>query len=199
MKAKLLVLTIFLMITSCARIPIQSIDLMSNIQKEGERMHKINITLVNLIFNEKRQKIDNFIRLEYTPKYIEEITKLIPDNIDIKNELPHILNASMQKIIEKRGAMENALEINRIKILDRLNEDHRVFQLACDELKKLLVSAVKVDEERKKLLSQASQLSQNGVDFNKLESVLDRFIQDSSDWGQNIYQLNENIDTLLNK
>lgn len=199
MKTKLLILIILVITASCARIPVQSIDLMVRIQNEGERMHKINVSLINLVLNEKKQKINNYIRIDYTPKYLEEFTKNIPENIDIKKELPNILNVSYQKINERRDAMQNALEIIRIKILDGLNEDQKVFQSACTELKMLLESSIKVDEERKKLLNQASQLVQNRVDFNQLESVIDKFIQESGDWGQDINQLNENINNLLNK
>lgn len=197
MKAKLLILTILVLTTSCGRIPVQSVDLMTSIQNEGKRMHKVNLSMVNLFFNEKRQNIDNFIRLEYTPKYIEKLTEKIPEDVDVKKELPEILSISSKKINERRDAMHNTLEKNRIKILDKLNEDYKIYQNACIELKRLLESAVKVDEERKKLLNQASLLSENRVDFNQLEMVINNFIQDSGDLGNQINQFNESIDNLL--
>jgi ABC-type transporter Mla subunit MlaD len=89
--------------------------------------------------------------------------------------------------------------VNRIKIIDKLNTYFQEYQLACDGLKKLLESAVKVDEERKKLLSQVSQLTKNKIDFDQLDSTIDKFIQDSGDWGQNINNLNNNVNDLLTK
>jgi hypothetical protein len=59
-----------ILFASCARIPIQSIDLVTIIHNEGERMHQLNTALTNNLFTEKRMKIDEFIRLEYTPKFI---------------------------------------------------------------------------------------------------------------------------------
>jgi hypothetical protein len=108
--------------------------------------------------------------------------------------------ASMIPVInERRDAMQSALELNRIKVIDKLNADFKDYEDACTELKTLLASAIKVDEERKKLQQQASGLTGNKIDFEKLEVTLDNFIQDSGDWGQNISNLNESVNALLNK
>ncbi len=202
MKTKFLVLAIAMLFASCARIPIQSIDLVTIIHDEGERMHQLNTALTDNLFTEKRQKIDDFIRLEYTPKFIGEFTAKIPENIDLKQELPGILASMIPLINERRDAMQSALELNRIKVIDKLNADFKDYEDACHELKTFLESAIKVDEERKKLEQQASGLTGNKIDFEKLESTIDNFIQDSGDlgdWGQNISNLNENVNTLLNK
>lgn len=199
MKTKFLVLAMAILFASCVRIPIQSIDLVTIIHDEGERMHQLNTALTNNLFTEKRIKIDEFIRLEYTPKFIEEFTAKIPENIDLKQELPGILAGMIPVINERRDAMQSALELNRIKVIDKLNADFQDYEDACNELKILLASAIKVDEERKKLEQQATGLTGNKIDFEKLEMTLDEFIQDSGDWGQNISNLNENVNALLNK
>jgi hypothetical protein len=199
MKTKFLVLAMALLFASCARIPIQSIDLVTIIHDEGERMHQLNTALTNNLFAEKRQKIDDFIRLEYTPEFIEKITANIPENIDVKQELPGILASMIPVINERRDAMQSALELNRIKVIDKLNADFKDYEDACHELKTFLESAIKVDEERKKLEQQASGLTGNKIDFEKLEVSIDSFIQDSGDWGQNISNLNENVNALINK
>lgn len=199
MKTKFLVLTMAILFASCARIPIQSINLVTIIHDEGERMHQLNTALTNNLFAEKRQKIDDFIRLEYTPKFIGEFTARIPENIDVKQELSGILASMIPVINERRDAMQGALELNRIKVIDKLNADFKDYEDACNELKILLASAIKVDEERKKLEQQATGLTGNKIDFEKLEMTLDEFIQDSGDWGQNISNLNENVNALLNK
>ena len=101
MKTKFLVLAMAILFASCARIPIQSIDLVTIIHDEGERMHQLNTALTNNLFTEKRTKIDDFIRLEYTPNFIGEFTARIPENIDVKQELPGIL-ASMIPVINEQ-------------------------------------------------------------------------------------------------
>jgi len=46
----LLLITVF----SCARIPIQSVDLAESLMQEAERMHTLNIRLINKIFDDKK-------------------------------------------------------------------------------------------------------------------------------------------------
>lgn len=199
-KTRAIIFILGIVVTvSCAKIPAQSIDLMTAIQNEGERMHNINIMLANTIFKEKRNKIDAFIQNDYTPKFMDEFTKRIPQGTDLKTELPNILASIVPTINERRDAMQNALEINRVKVVDKLNTDYQQFKTAGDALKELLESAVKLDEEKKKLLNQASGLTKNKIDFDKLESDLDRFVSDAGDIGNTVNNLNENIDALLNK
>ncbi|TBX66138.1 hypothetical protein EZL74_11155 [Flavobacterium silvisoli] len=198
-KIKVIIVIISIILASCSKIPTQSIDLMNNIQIEGQRMHTLNVMLTNKIFKEKRKKIDEFMKLDYTPKYIEEFIKKIPQNTDFKIELTNIMTSVIPKLNERRDAMQNTLESNRIKIIDKLNTDFQQYKTACDELKKLLESAVKVDEERKKLHSQVSQLTQNKIDFDQLDITIDKFIQDTGDWGENINNLNSSVNKLINK
>lgn len=200
MRSKLIILVIgILFTTSCATIPVESIELMSAIQKEGERMNKLNIILTDNIFKEKRKKIDEFIKLEYTPKFMEEFTKNIPAGVDVKKELPNIMLSVIPKINERRDAMQDALELNRKKVIEKLNADYQEFKIAGNELKALLESAVKLNEEKRKLLSQASKLTNNQIDFDELELKLDNFIKDSGDLGNNINNLNDNVNSLLTK
>ncbi len=199
MKANVLIFAISFLFVSCAKIPIQSISLLNNIQDEGKRMHALNISLTNKIFSEKRNKIDEFIRKEYTPKMVAEFTQKIPDNIDIKAELPKIIASILPKINARRDSMQSVLESNRIKILDKLNEDFLFYDSACIEMQNLLSSAIKLEYERKKIIAQATSISKNSIDFEKLEGTIDRFVQGSGDFGKDIVNLNESVNGILNK
>jgi hypothetical protein len=199
MKIRLFFFGVIILFASCAKLPIQSVTLVESIMAEGKRMHSINKSLVNDFFNEKRNKIDEFIRKDYTPKYIEEFTKKIPNDVDIKAELPGIILSIIPKINERRDAMQNALEQNRIKILEKLNQDYDEYEIACIELKQLLESAVKVDDIRKKVLNKTSELTQNKLDFGQLEGTINGFITNSGDFSQSLINLNEGVNKLLNK
>lgn len=199
MRIKFIFFLISLLIASCAKIPMQSIALMASVKDEGKRMHTINTSLINELFNEKRKKIDEFIKKEYTPNFIEEFIKKIPSSTDVKLELPNILLSIIPKIIERRDAMQNALEVTRIKVIENLNQGYNDYEIACVELKKLLESAVQVADERKKNLQKASEFSKNKLDFEQLGVTVDSFITDSGDFGKNVTNLNENVNKLLNK
>lgn len=199
MKKKLLIFISLLLMASCAKIPMQSVTLTDAIMKEGNRMHQLNITLINKMFKEKREKIDDFIENEYTPKFLEEFNERIPEGVDIEAELPKILKSIIPEINARRDRMQSALEEQRVKLIAKLEQDYHIYENATTELKDLLESAVKVGKERKELFNMVKELSNDKIDLNQVESSLDRFIIDSGNLGKDILNLNESINSIINK
>lgn len=195
----LLVFFISMLFSSCAKLPVQSVSLVEAISEEGTRMHSINTALVNNLFANKRDQVDVFIRTEYTPAFISNFMKNVPPGTDLQKELPDMINAMIPEINSRRDAMQAALEENRIKILDKLNKDYLIYELACMELKRLLESAAKVDKERTALIAQVQNLAGTKIDIEKLENQLDNFILDAGEHSQKLVKLNEEINKLLNK
>ena len=199
MKIKISFFAFALLIASCAKLRTQAVNLIDAISAEGKRMHQINTSLANKLFNEKREKIDDFIKKDYTPKFIEEFTKKIPAGTDLTTELPNMMKSVVPKIIERRDAMQNALEVNRIKIIEKLDQDYKDYENACSELKKLLESAIKVNDERKKLLQKTQELAGSKIDFDQIGNQIDKFILNAGDLGENINGLNEGVNKILSK
>ena len=195
---KIIYLFCLIIITSCAKLPIQTITLTDAIINEGKRMHELNVSLINKMFNDKREKIDVFIKNEYTPKYLEEFIKRIPDSVDFEEEFPNMIQSIIPQINFRRDMMQNALETQRIKLVTKLNADYKVFEEASTELKKLIESGVKVNEERKMAFEQVNSLTQNKIDLNQIETEIDKFIIKSGDVSRNIIDLNSTINSLLN-
>ncbi|RYF90355.1 MAG: hypothetical protein EOO03_03855 [Chitinophagaceae bacterium] len=50
-----------LQLASCARVPVQAVTLSAVLKDEGERMHNLNVLLVDYVFNEKKHLINEFI------------------------------------------------------------------------------------------------------------------------------------------
>ena len=186
-------------LASCAKLPIQTNTLTDAIINEGKRMHELNLSLLNKIFNEKRDKIDVFIKNEYTPKYLEEFKKNIPIGTDYEQEFPNMIQRIVPKISSRRDMMQSALESQRIKLVTKLNADYKMFEVASMELRNLIESVIKVNEARKKAFEQVKGLTQNRIDLNQIETELDKFIIKSGDIGGNINELNSTINSLLNK
>ena len=141
MKTIVLLLIVCPFAFGCAKIPVQSIALADAIQTEGERMHQLNILFLNRIFDGKRETIEKFIRDEYTPvvveKFTAKVTKEFPQT-DFKKEFPELMNAVMPQINTRRDSLVNALELQKEKIVEKLDVDYRVFANAVFELRKLL-------------------------------------------------------------
>jgi hypothetical protein len=195
---KIIYLTFLIALSSCASLPIQTISLTDAIIDEGKRMHEINISLLNKMFDDKREKIDVFIKNDYTPKYLEEFNARIPVGTDYKEEFPDMIQNIIPQINSRRDMMQSALESQRIKLITKLNSDYKSFEEASIELKNLIESAVKVNEERKKAFQQISNMTQNRIDINQIETELDKFIIKSGDVSGNINELNNSINSLLN-
>jgi len=186
----------FFFMSCSATIPPQSIDLSNAISEEGRRMHDINVSLLNKLFEKKREDIDTFIRDEYTPQYLEAFNKKIPANIDYEAELPNILKAITPELNSRRDMMQSALENQRVKLVTKLEKDYYVYENASIRLRDLLISAVNLDKEEQILFEQVNGLSGDKIDFNKVENAINDFIIDGGDISNNILNLNNSIDEL---
>ena len=199
MKSLIYILVLTFIFYSCsATIPPQSITLSDAISEEGKRMHQLNLALLNKMFKDKRESIDTFIKNDYTKTYLDDFRSKIPEGTDIDAELSGILKAAMKEINAQRDMMQSALENQRIKLVTKLETDYKAYEEASANLRRLLESAVKLDEENKKLYSQVSELSGNRIDLNKVENSIDEFILNAGDVSQRILKLNESIDSIIN-
>lgn len=190
-------LVLLILISACARIPSGTVGLTDMLISEGNRMHHLNVALVNNMFAAKQEKLDDFIQDEYLPKYIEEFTARIPDGTDLQSELPAILLAMVPEVTERRNAMQRALEEQRMKVITRLGEDHENFLMAAIELRNLLQSAVDVEEEKQKMYSKVSDLSKGNIDLDKVENAIDSFIVEAGEISNKATRLNEEVNQII--
>ncbi|HLD52180.1 MAG TPA: hypothetical protein VJA82_02645 [Sediminibacterium sp.] len=194
-----LILGIICSLGSCTSIPLQSITLSERIQEEGARMHQLNLLLIQHLFAEKKARVNEFIKNDYTPSIIHKMTSDLEDDIDIKLELPQMMAAALPLINERQYAMQMALDSAKIKIVNQLNTDFVKYNMANTEMKRLLESAVKLNEEKKQLLNQSNWFKKKGIDYDQLAELLDRFVSSSGNMGGLIVNLNKDLNKILNQ
>lgn len=195
---KLSLLLFFLI--SCAKIPVQSVALADALQVEGERMHRLNTIFLNRIFLSKRDEIEKFMKEEYAPMVVQNMMKGVNEaefKANLKTDLPEFTSAVTSVVNNRRDSLVTALELQKEKIVEKLDADYAVFNTAALELKRLLESAVKVDKEKQALFAQAKTLSNNRIDFTSLEAAIDKFIHSGGNVGSNVQNLNNVINQLL--
>ncbi|MEO6168149.1 MAG: hypothetical protein ABIO46_12300 [Chitinophagales bacterium] len=177
MKKLLLVFfAISALLMGCAKIPIESVQLSDAIMMEGTRMHHANIGLLNDLFNENKQQVSDFIVKDYLPELVKNFSAMVaPEDINAAN-LPDILLAIIPQITERRDAMIQALEEQRLKLESKMNAEYQVYYDASITLRSLLQSAAEVDKERAALNDRIKQLSGEKIDLNKIEHTIDEFI-----------------------
>jgi hypothetical protein len=187
---RFLYLIIFITTLGCAKIPSQSVDLFESIYEEGTRMHKLNILLVNQLFDERKLEITNRVEKEYVPKLIENIKlKAEKDGKNFEKDVEIVLPLIINNTIDYRDSFFNQLEKERLKIISQLATDYRQFETSIYYMRNLLKSAVEVDRQRNQILNQATKLSQNRINFEEIESKIDQLSID----------IGKNIDSFLNQ
>ena len=186
--------------TSCAKIPVQSVNLIDALAEEGNRMHTINLVFLNGIFKAKKERIDEFIKTQYTPTFIAEFQKNIPKETDLRTELPGILKSIAPRIAERRDSMQSALEDQRTKLVSKLEQDYKAFESATSELRMLLVSASNINKETQGLFTKTKNLTKGAVDLSAVDSSIERFIvSGGKNLSSGLADLNNAINTIIKK
>ena len=183
---------------SCAKLPVQSVNLMQQIKDEGQRMHKLNVAYVNLVFENKNAAVDSFMKNEYIPEFIGNIKKGVEANgIDMNEEWPQVFPKIVPLVNAVRDSLRTALVNNKLKIVGKLKEDFEFYKQACDAQIGLLSSATKLNSSSKQIFNTlAGKITGNKVDLSMLEQKLDGFLKGGESIAQKILFLNDAVQTI---
>lgn len=178
-KLMMLSLTL-LVIVSCASIPASTSTLSKEVIKEADGMHQLNISLVNQLYAEREQRINDFISYQYTPALLANYQKLLPDGLDYKTELPNILKSIVPVINKKRDSLQGILSAEQKTIIDQLNANYASYTTSSAALQGLVDSAVKLKASENNALTALENLT--GVSsgtVSTIESKLEKLLTDS--------------------
>ena len=171
-----IVIIIGTIISSCASIPASTASLSEEVISEAAAMHKLNIALVNQLFDERKDKVNDFINNQYIPTFVKNFEAKIPPNVDVKAELPNILKSVMPVISRKRDSLHTLLDNQRNQILTSLNDSYSNYQRASGTLQNLITSAVKLKQSEANTLAQIESLTKTNLNVNKIENHLDSLL-----------------------
>ncbi|WP_425658973.1 hypothetical protein [Tenacibaculum ascidiaceicola] len=161
---------------SCASIPSSTVTLTKEVIKEADNMHQLNVSLVNRLFDERKEKINLFIENKYTPTLLKKFEGLLPDSLDYKKELPNILNSIVPIINRKKDSLQSVLDLQRQDILNQLNSNYSDYNKATTSLQNLINSVVKVKTTESDALSAIDQLTGDRININKVENTISQSI-----------------------
>jgi len=198
---KILIPILCLLAAGCAKIPVQSVTLMQQIQQEGERMHRLNVAYVNKTFNDKLNAVNEFMQNEYIPDLMKGIkAKIAKDSINMNNEWEKLFAKLNPVINSVKDSLTRALEQNRSRIITKLNEDYLVYQQACETQLNFLNSAVKVNQASKNAADAViKKFSGNKIDLATLEQVLDKYLKKGESAASMVLNLYNDINTNILK
>jgi hypothetical protein len=172
----ILTVSIFIGVVSCASIPASTATLSQEVIAEADAMHKLNIALVNQLFDERKQKVNDFINNEYIPTFVKNFEAKIPANVDVKAQLPNILKSVMPVISRKRDSLQNLLDVQRNEMVNTLNTSYGNYQRATSTLQNLITSAVKLKQSEANTLAQIQSLTNTNINVGKIQSHLDNLL-----------------------
>ena len=165
-----------LLFFSCASVPSSTVTLTKDIIRESDNMHQLNISLINQLFNERRERIDLFIKNTYTPTLLKNYEKLLPDSLNYKKELPNILSSIIPVINNKKDSLQNILNSQEQEILKQLASNYTNYNKATISLQNLINSLVKVKTTENDALLAIDKLTGNEVNFKKIENTINNSI-----------------------
>ncbi|WP_430412572.1 hypothetical protein [Kordia sp.] len=172
----ILTVAIFIGVVSCASIPASTATLSQEVIAEADAMHKLNIALVNQLFDERKQKVNDFINNEYIPTFVKNFEAKIPANVDVKAQLPNILKSVMPVISRKRDSLQNLLDVQRNDMVNSLNASYSNYQRATSTLQNLITSAVKLKQSEANTLAQIQSLTNTNINVGEIQSHLDNLL-----------------------
>lgn len=173
---KYLLLFLLALLTSCASIPNATSTLTKDVINNGDNMHQLNVSLINKLFNERKERLNSFITNTYTPAIIEKYQKLLPTTIDYKKELPNIIKSIIPVINRKKDSLQGLLDNQKEKIISTLNTNFISYTKASASLQNLIDSAVKLKNAEKNALSSINNLTGNKLDFKKIENSFNNLL-----------------------
>jgi hypothetical protein len=164
------------LLLSCASIPSSTVTLTKEVIKEADNMHQLNVSLVNRLFDERKEKINLFIENKYTPTLLKKFEGLLPDSLNYKKELPNILNSIVPVINRKKDSLQSVLDSQRQDILNQLNSNYSDYSKATTSLQNLIDSAVKIKTTESDALSAIDQLTGDKINIKKVENTINQSI-----------------------
>jgi len=147
------VLLTILIITSCASIPASTSKLTEGVINEANGMHKLNVSLVSQLFDERQQRINDFMTYQYTPALLKNFQKILPDSLNYEEELPNILQSIVPIINKKRDSLQSILDTQEKDILNQLNTTYTAYSSSTGALQNLIDSAVKLKSAENQALT----------------------------------------------
>lgn len=191
----LLILCLFFI--SCARIPIQTVELSHALKDEGQRMHEMNLALVEYVFNEKKHLVNEFIANEYSPTLVENFMRGLPPGTDVKKDFLEIMQAINPRINARRDSLLDVLQEQKVTISQKLTTDYKVYGEAFTTMENLLASASRLNQQRVAVYENIKTLSGNRLNLQGIDNALNQFIKGAGTVGEKTLMLTNTIQTLL--
>ena len=190
----LLIASCLLLLISCASIPASTSTLSKEVIKEANGMHELNLVLIDQLYAERSQRVNDFITYRYTPALLSNYEKLLPAGLDYKEELPNILQSIVPVINKKRDSMQGVLNVEKQTLVKELNANFTTYTTSTAALQGLIDSAVKLKESESNAITALENLT--GVSpgtVTNIDARLEKLLSQSGNTIDQLLQLTNSL------
>ena len=178
--ASLILLFLVVTMPACVTIPREAPELSMQLGSRIAAIEKAHFTLLHKYFNDKRNKVDDFIMEEWVPEFTRQFASdpnierlwaeiVSSDNKKDRQEFLVRLGPKLQvKINSKRLELIKPLDDAERLLEQTLQEEYQQAIAINNSLTSFLVSAAKVDENRRRYMDLA------GVTDQKMSMIIDK-------------------------
>jgi hypothetical protein len=186
-------------LAGCARIPRQSVELSQSIGSGMAAEHRACVEMVDLYFDQKRERIDQWIEQKYVPTFVANVRtelKAAGKNPDAFDE--ELTIKLMRRVIQRRNEMQSGLQKTRQALLDKVNANHALLVNANQQLTALLESAADVQDAQSTLATALTHSSRDSIDFNRLDNQLNAWLDTAGDASKSADDLFDQLQSVFN-
>lgn len=198
----------FIGLASCASIPPQAPQLSEELGNQIASLEKSHITLLHAYFDERRDRVDEFINKVWVP----EFTNTFFSNPQIQDAWDHIVQSQdtqermeffiavgpqLQDVInEKRSELIKPLDELEQEIEKAIREEYNLARSANNTLTSFLTTASKIDENRQRYLKMLN-ISDDKISsiINQTDDVLNKLVAT----GEKVQTQADNLDEYKQK
>jgi CRISPR/Cas system CSM-associated protein Csm2 small subunit len=169
-----------LSLISCSNIPEEAPQLSVELSKNIKELEKSHLNLLKKYFNLRRDLVDEFLYEEWLPEFaenyfsnpqLEKVWNQVVKSNDKEKRMEYILTLApelQKKINEKRNSMIKPLDELEETLEEKIKDSYDTAKATNNSITSFLVSAYKVDQNRKTYLSKV------GIDDSDINSILDK-------------------------
>lgn len=196
-KIQSLILVLFVsLLTACATIPQDSVDLSSEVGVGLKKQHQSQVDLVNLHFAIKRKSLDEAMK-RALDKYFETLTPA--GTITLSRSQLGDVAVDIMDLSAKNNAAKEELEKARVLLIKKLKENYLALNQANSSVTGLLQSAVTVKGARSEAFQSLSKVTKGTIDLDKVFSELDEFVLKGGEEAGKLIKLVDKINALFSE
>lgn len=182
------------LLSACATIPQESVDLSSGIGIGLQKQYQSQIDLINLHFAIKRKSLDKAMS-RAIDRYFESLTP--SGSITLNRTQLSDVATDVMLLNKKNNAAKEELEKARVLLIKKLNENYLILNQANSSVTGLLQSAVTVKEARSEAYKKLSETTGGKIDLDKMFSELDDFVSKGGEEAGKTIKLVDKLESLL--